>query len=67
MDMGNRHTDLFFLQDLCERPVYPLGVEVQAELSDDETTPRLEEPPVRAEKVQQVHHESFEIAFVGAG
>jgi hypothetical protein len=58
---------LFLLKDFSERLIYTLRAEVEAQLSDYQTSTRLEQSSVCAKKIQQVDHKCFEIAVVRRG
>lgn len=55
---------LLLLQNLGEGPIYSLRVEVETELSDDQTASGVEETTICAEELQEVVHEQLEVTFL---
>ena len=57
---------LFLFEDFSECLVDAFCAEVEAQLSNYQTSTRLEQPSVCAEKIQQIDHKCFEIAVIGS-
>jgi hypothetical protein len=58
---------LFLFKNLGERLVDTFRGEVEAQLSNYQTSTRLEQPSVCAKQIQQVDHKGFEIAVIRRG
>jgi hypothetical protein len=58
---------LFLFKNLGKRLVDTFCAEVEAQLSNYQTSTRLEQPSVCAKKIQQVDHKGFEIAVIRRG
>lgn len=56
---------IILLQDLGDCPEDPLGVEVQAQLSNNQTSPRLEQPSIGAKQLEHVDHEAGKVCLLG--
>lgn len=63
----NAVAHIVLLQNLRYTPKYPLGVEMQAQLPDNQTTPSLEQPTIRREEFEDVGHEGRKVGFFRAG
>lgn len=60
-------TYIVFFQDICDSPEYPLRIEMQAQLSDDQTAPCLQQSTIGAEQLQHFNHEACKVRFFGRG
>ena len=50
-------------QYLGKCSIYPVSIETQAQLPNNQTPSGLEEPYVRAKQFQQIDHEGFEVSL----
>jgi hypothetical protein len=60
----NKTTHLLLLNDLGKGAVYPVGIEVDAQLANDKAPACIQKSPVRAKQLEEVDHERLEVAFV---
>ena len=59
--MKHHGAHLILLQYLSESAIDPLRVQAHTELTNDQTTPRLQQLPIRTEQRQQIHHEARKV------
>jgi cell division FtsZ-interacting protein ZapD len=64
--LANRHhvPHLFLFKNLSERLVNAFRAEVETQLPNYETSARIKQSSVSAEKVQQIDHKRLEITIV---
>jgi hypothetical protein len=55
--------NLFFLQNFCKRFIYPLRIEIETQLANDETAAGFKKLPICTEEFEKVHHENLEVAL----
>ena len=58
---------LFSLKQLRKSPVYLFRVQVQAQLSNDQTPSGFQQPPVSAKEFQEIMHEDSEVTLFRTG
>jgi hypothetical protein len=58
-------THIILFQYFGDRPKDPFGIEVQAQLPDDQTPTGLEQTAIGTKQLQDIDHEAGKVGFLG--